>query len=74
MPKHNIIHIEIPDQELIPSRGLHEKLFGWHIIPLLDLNYASREFKAGKEHAPLNEEDLRPDQKRAISPGPPQFR
>jgi hypothetical protein len=74
MPKHNIIHIEIPDEEATQSRELHEKLFGWNIIPLLDLNYANREFKAEKAHAPVNEKDLRPNQKRTISPGPPQFR
>lgn len=40
MPKHNIVHIEIPSADLKASGKFYEELFGWKITPVPEMNYA----------------------------------
>ena len=39
MTKRNIVHIEIPTKDSKASAGFFEKLFGWHIEHVEEMNY-----------------------------------
>jgi hypothetical protein len=58
MPKRNIVHIEIPTRNAQESGQFYQKLFGWKITPVPEMNYTMWEPEAmpGGGFNPLGEE------------------
>jgi len=84
MTKRNIVHIEIPSADFAASGKFYEKLFGWKITPVPEMNYAlwepaegpgggfnplGEETKVGEVLIYVNSDDIEADLKKAKSLG-----
>jgi predicted enzyme related to lactoylglutathione lyase len=84
MTKRNIVHIEIPSADFAASGKFYEKLFGWKITPVPEMNYAlwepaegpgggfnplGEETKVGDVLIYVNSDDIEADLKKAKSLG-----
>jgi len=84
MTKRNIVHIEIPSADFAASGKFYERLFGWKITPVPEMNYAlwepgegpgggfnplGEETRVGEVLIYVNSDDIEADLKKAKSLG-----
>jgi predicted enzyme related to lactoylglutathione lyase len=84
MTKRNIIHIEIPTKDSKESANFYEKLFGWHIEHIPEMNYTmwdphdgpgggfsqvDEDTKVGEVLLYVNSDDIEADLKQAQALG-----
>ena len=84
MTKRNIVHIEIPTKDAKASAEFYQKLFGWHMETVEEMNYTmwdphegpgggfsniDENVKPGDVHIYVNSEDIEADLKKVAELG-----
>jgi predicted enzyme related to lactoylglutathione lyase len=84
MTKRNIVHIEIPTKDAKASAEFYQKLFGWHMETVEEMNYTmfdphegpgggfsnvDENVKPGDVHIYINSEDIEADLKKVTELG-----